>query len=377
MEAEQLIGSRSTMLPVPTRRTFMLGLAAVPLTLAMRAPAAEARKGPYRGAAVMPHLLADAAFARQLVADCDCLTPELHLKWSAVEPQQAAHAFTEADQIADFARRHGKRMRGHTLLWHRSIPGWAAPLIRTGKWVLIERHIGALIPRYTDLVDEWDVVNEPIDADEGSGGLRRNAFLEGFGSGYVERALHEAHQHAPGATLMLNEYGLEPDGAWADARRLAMLRLVERLRARGAPIGGIGVQAHLEVTTRPNYRAFGRFLRELEQLGMRVSITELDVRETDRSASTAERDRQVASTAEAFLDTAMANTAVSGVTTWGLTDTHSWLQQEDPETYAAAAARPVEGDRLNRGLPLDSRLKPKPLAAVISKAMQSASSILS
>jgi endo-1,4-beta-xylanase len=318
----------------------------------------------------MPSLLEEVRFAERLTADCRCLTPEVHLKWDAIEPRSGSRSFEGADRIADFARQRGMRMRGHTLLWHRSTPTWADQAIGQSDWAPVARHFAALMPRYGDIVDEWDVVNEPIDAVDGYQGLRRNQFLDAFGPDYIECALWEARAHAPAARLMLNEYGLEYDGPWGDARRTTMLRLVEHLRARGAPLGGIGVQAHLDLTHQAaSFASFETFLEHLERLGLRVTITELDVREQDRTLPIGERDRRVAAAASAFLDVALSSPAVTGVVTWGVSDLHSWLQHEEFETSLALASRPVLHDRLNRGLPYDGQLRPKAFGDALTEAL--------
>jgi len=351
-----------------SRRNLLLGLTALPFAFARRAPAAATEPMPiYRGAAVMPHLLEETAFVERLVADCSCLTPEVDLKWTSIEPARGCRSWTGADRLAAFARASKMRMRGHTLLWHRATPTWAVDRISEGDWTPIKEHFGALMPRYAELIDEWDVINEPIDADHGIGGLRRNTFFAAFGPDYIERALWQARELAPGAALMLNEYGLEVDGAWGDARRGAFLRLAERLKKRGAPLDGIGIQAHLHLASRTTtFTALNRFLRNLDELGLGVTITELDVREHDRSLPIGERDRHVAATVSSFLDVVLPNRNVRGVVTWGLSDRHSWIQHGDENSAGSLEDDARQTERLNRGLPYGASYEAKPMALAVN-----------
>ena len=77
-------------------------------------------------------------------------------------------------------------------------------------WNLIARYFGSVIPRYGDVIEMWEVVNEPIDPGQRIDGLRENIFLEVFGP-YIGRALTQARTFAPKAQLIVNEYGLEYD----------------------------------------------------------------------------------------------------------------------------------------------------------------------
>ena len=70
----------------------------------------------------------------------------------------------------------------------------------------------------------------------------------------------------------MNDYNIESTGAKASA----MLNLVKQLQAEGAPIDGVGFQAHLIVGSVPT--SFQTVLEQFAALGVEVAITELDVR---------------------------------------------------------------------------------------------------
>jgi hypothetical protein len=134
-------------------------------------------------------------------------------------------------------RRHGKRIRGHPLLWHEQLPAWLTngsftPRQLTG---VIRRYVQTVVSRYRGRIAEWDVVNEPLDE---HGRLRRNLFLRTLGIGYIDIAFRAARRADRAATLVLHQIGAEPP---ASASR-ALQDLVKRLKRRGVPIDGVGLQ---------------------------------------------------------------------------------------------------------------------------------------
>jgi endo-1,4-beta-xylanase len=341
------------------RRGFIAGAAALGAAT-LRAPtaggatslsldAAAGLKGRYFGAAVRPdQLAAEPGLMHTLLQDCGSITAEIHMKWNALQPAADVWTTGPADALADLARREGLKLRGHTLLWDQSTPRWAEQaMTRSRDWSVLGRFIRTTVGRYAGRVTEWDVVNEPIDQN----GLRLNPFLRAYGQDYVVRALEEARAADPQARLFINDYGFEYDNPVEEGRRRAVLRLLVALKDRGAPLDGVGVQAHLDLAKGPlKSEILTPFLAELADLGLEIAVTELDVKEADIRLPLEERDGRVADEVRRYLDIALDQPAVRGVTTWGLSDKHSWLAQ--PGRAGAA---------LNRGLPYDASLSPKPM----------------
>ena len=101
-----------------------------------------------------------------------------------------------------------------------------------------------------------------------------------------------------------------------------------------------------------------------------IIVTELDVKESNYIASAQERDRLVADEVRRYLDVLLSMPYVLGVTTWGLSDRHSWLEVT-PEDYARFPHAWTHGDGpgLNRGLPFDSSMRPKPMYYALRSAL--------
>ncbi len=97
------------------------------------------------------------------------LTCENAMKIQNIHPAEDTYDWAEADRIADFARDHGMKLTGHTLLWHRQAPDWLFAGVTAGDSASLDllkarlnAHIIAVVGRYADVVDNWDVVNEAI-----------------------------------------------------------------------------------------------------------------------------------------------------------------------------------------------------------------------
>lgn len=305
------------------------------------------------------HLADDRDYWKAIARQCGQVTPEAEFNWALVEPARDRFDFSGADAIARFARATSKNIHGHSLLWHLAIPPWAKEAMATREgWWLVRRYMERTMRRYGNKVPSWDVVNEPIEPKDGrADGLRQSPYVSAFGPDYIERALTAAREIAPNAALFVNEYGLEYDTPEEDARRRALLKLLERLKARGVPLAGVGVQAHLDLAKQDHFRAdvLTRFFNEIGALGLQIRISELDVKEADPHQSVARRDKAVADATQRYLEAALANRAVGSVSCWGITDRYSWLNQP----YST-----------NCGLPLDNGYRPKPMFAAIRATLR-------
>ncbi|MEJ5976708.1 endo-1,4-beta-xylanase [Novosphingobium sp. PS1R-30] len=363
------------------RRDILAGMTAMAFIpegrgIAMSPSKAELKSTAVRlGTAVRPEqLVARDNLERTIRRDCSLLVPEYHGQWSAVEWNRGEPWYGNLDLITAFARKHDMMVRGHSLLWEQMTPQWARDeMTRDRSWSTVERHFASLLPRYRGKMREWIVVNEMIDTEDGHRGIRRNSMQRAYGNDYIRRALETAHVLDPDAKLMINEFSIEHDNPGDESRRNALLRLVEKLKTQGAPLHMVGIQGHLELAKGniPQKR-MSRFLSDLVSLEVEVAVTELDVLEDDRSLSLDERDRRVADLTASFLDVALDQPKMTSVVTWSMSDRHSWLQEKSPETEAAMADGVIDSAAINRGLPYDANLTPKPMNQVIQAAIAKA-----
>jgi endo-1,4-beta-xylanase len=150
--------------------------------------------------------------------------------------------------------------------------------------------------------------------------------------------------------MVYNETGLEYDTPRDEARRTAVLKLLEGLKSRGTPLHAFGIQSHLLGSeTNFNPKKLRKFLADVASLDLKILVTELDVTDKDLPKDPKIRDRIVASAYEDYLSVVLDEKAVIAVLTWGLSDRDTWLSQYAPRRDGA----PV------RPLPFDSNLQPK------------------
>jgi endo-1,4-beta-xylanase len=321
-----------------------------------------AKKGLLYGAAISAASInSDPEFVELALRHAGVVVAENDMKWQTVNPGKPEdNNYGPADTVAAFALENGLVFRGHNLLWYRSTPHWFFDLpSKQAMKRAIVKHIHSLAGRYRGKIHSWDVVNEPIEPENGRpDGLRTAVFLDKMGPDYLDLAHLAAREADPSARLVVNEFSLELDGPAYEARRIALLNLLERMRRFGTPVDVVGVQAHLPCAGAAPFSAsrLRRFLAGIASLGLTIQITELDVIDTNTPADQTVRDRLVADTYGRFLDAALDEPAVKMVITWGLSDRYSWL---------AISRR----DQLpSRPLPFDADLAPKPAFEAMARA---------
>ncbi|MEO8115111.1 MAG: endo-1,4-beta-xylanase [Phenylobacterium sp.] len=361
----------------PTRRDCLaLGAAAVLAGAAAPAGSLDelARaKGLRFGSAIgAAHGMADPRNRAVIAAQCGLVVPENELKLYALKPKaEPGYQFAGADAIVAFAKANGMLFRGHTLLWNRNefAPKWILGHDFGGQ-AAAERwftdYIAAVAGRYAGAAQSWDVVNESIDPKTGE--MRDTVFTRQVGPELLEIAFHAARAAAPKAKLLYNDYmGWGPGDA---KHRAGVLRLLERLKAKGAPIDAFGVQGHIANGDAGNVigfpaadqREWRRFIDEVRGMGLDILITEFDVNDTVLPADPAGRDAIAAAVARDFLDVMLSYTEVKQLLSWGIVYRYSWLQTWWP--------RP---DHIRKRPTLyDEAFQPKPLREAVAAASRAA-----
>jgi endo-1,4-beta-xylanase len=253
----------------------------------------------------------------------DQMTPENEMKWGSVHPEILYWNFTTADEMIDWARANGKRVRGHTLIWNKQNPSW----VENGTWtretllVVMENHIKNTIEHFKDRVHEWDVVNEAIDI---NGHWTDNIWYRVIGPDYVDYAFRYAHEADPDARLYYNEQWLDlPD----DPHSQGVIALMRDLRNRGIPVDGVGMQGHVSTQGSGTQSQVSEVMHRFTELGLDVAITEIDVR-TEGIAPPAEQLEAQRSVYGAYARACRLEPRCTSFSTWGIADPYSWY--EDP-----------------------------------------------
>jgi endo-1,4-beta-xylanase len=317
---------------------------------------------------------ANPAYARVLEQECGILVPENELKWAWTRPAPGRFDFRQADAIADYATRHGFRLRGHTLFWTPAkwYPKWLAQTrfaSAAEAEALLTNHVQTVCRRYGKRITSYDVVNEAIQPETGE--IRATNVTRAIGGErFLDLMFHTARAEAPHAQLVYNDYMSWERTADDERHMRGVLKLLEGFRKRGTPVDALGVQSHIRLLKRAPVAAlvresegpWRRFLDEVVAMGYRMEITEFDVNDRMAPAAIGPRDRMVADYARAYLDVMLSYRQLGDILAWGMVDRYSWLEGFDPRR-----------DKLpKRGTPYDRQFRAKPLREAIAAALAGA-----
>jgi endo-1,4-beta-xylanase len=272
------------------------------------------------GAACSPETIeAEADYRRVLAREFNCIVGENCMKFAYLQPEFRKFDFSRSRKLAEFARKHKMKLRGHTLVWHSQLSDWltSGSFTRTGMLDVLQEHIHTVAGHFRGDVFAWDVVNEGL-SDEG-GWRKESPWHRKIGPAYLEHAFRWAHEADPDAQLFYNDYGMELPGKKSDG----CYKLVSQLLRKGVPIHGVGFQFHLGAENRLDKRACMANIRRFNKLGLTVHFTEMDM--GMKKPITDETRREQAEEYASRLQIALDAPDVSAVLFWGFTDRHSWL----------------------------------------------------
>ena len=280
----------------------------------------------------------------------NAVTPENCMKPAPVHPSEDTWRFERPDALVKFCEENKLAIHGHTLLWHAQTAGW---FFEGGDKEVVKKrlkdHIATLVGRYKGKIRSWDVVNEAIN-DRGDAetarteNLRNSRWFQILGPEFLTLAFKYAHEADPDAILYYNDYGIE-----VGAKHESSMVLLRRLIKDGAPIHGVGIQGHWG-TDRVPFEALDKALADYASLGLKVSITELDV--TIRGATGGQLGRggfgrrnepatpedlkaQADAYAKLFGILIKHKDSIERVTFWGLSDRRTWRFGQHPLIFDA------------------------------------------
>ena len=309
----------------------------------------------------------------QIVSENDC-------KWESIQPRSGpdGYNFGPADAFVNYGLANNMYIVGHTLVWHSQTPGWVfqgtnMPAVNTNAVAgagrrggrggggrggatgprasrdeLLQRmhdHISTVVGRYKGKIKVWDVVNEAL-SDGGQNILRDSPWSQIIGQDFIAKAFQYAHEADPDAILRYNDYGLENP-----QKRRKLITLITQLKSNNIPVMAIGSQTHVSVSS-PSFEAEDRALTEIEQLGLPIHITELDVNgaqggqrgmlgDTAGAAAASQgglvsnADQRLATEYDALFRAFAKHKLVKVVTFWGVNDSVSWLRNANPLLFDA------------------------------------------
>ena len=216
----------------------------------------------------------------------------------------------------------------------------------------LKTFIDAMVTKYKGKVRAWDVVNEAVSP---SGALRTSTnstdipdadkvkadklfWADYMGRNYPLKAFQHAQAADPTADLYINDFGLENSVAKTDS----LVALIAELKGKGAKIDGVGTQMHLARST-INFAGIDRVFKKLAATGLKVRVSELDVRVVEGSASNGVLTPELANYQAEIIKyvvhsyiTNIPKAQQAGITFWGVNDKNSWMSnggKEHPLLY--------------------------------------------
>lgn len=263
------------------------------------------------------------------------ITFENDMKWGPYEGTSEARwndIFRALDATKAFGATAPLRLRGHVTVWSQQAPG---DVNNSTDVAFIRSRVEGQIEDYHTFfkgkLTNFDFYNEP-------GNARSLIAKLHPGSGYPNVAQAEIAEIAawfirgqatdPDAQLFINEFNIMNDWNGNDTRVHQYKAFIDRIRDAGGPVGGIGVQAHLD-----RVHTYEVYKRRFEILaapmpptanhpnglpGLPVEVTELDI---NPNVTTPEIQAQMV---DGIVRAAFETPAVQGVTIWGLSDNVVW-----------------------------------------------------
>jgi endo-1,4-beta-xylanase len=287
------------------------------------------------------------------------ITPENCMKPQPTHPSENVYDFKASDALVAWCQSNHIKVWGHNLAWHTQTARWffqgtnGQPVTRELAMERLRDHIHTVVGHFKGKVVGWDVVNEAIDDRAGgkTENLRNDSWARTIGPDYLTLAFKWAHEADPKAKLYYNDYNIDQDTNYDQTppqytgKHASSMLLLKRLIKDGAPINGVGIQGHWHLYN--NIPDIEKAITDYESLGLKISISELDVTATGRNsgafgggggggAVTAEAlEKQAQVYAKLFEIFNRHAKSISRVTFWGISDRRSWRAGQSPLVFDA------------------------------------------
>ena len=240
----------------------------------------------------------------------DQFSPENAGKWGSVERTRDQMSWSALDTMYKYAKDNKIPFKQHNFVWGSQQPSWIGGLSQAEQREEVEEWIRLYCERFPD-TELIDVVNEPPPHTTPS----YTAALGGAGaSGYdwIKQVFVWAHQYCPKSILILNDYN---NVEYANDNSHT-IDIVTRIKNAGAPIHGVGAQAHgcanLSASTVQMY-----IDKIATQTGLPVYISEYDLNIAD--------DNKQRDVMQSQFTMFWNNPNVKGITIWGYIVGSTWV----------------------------------------------------
>jgi endo-1,4-beta-xylanase len=293
------------------------------------------------GTAIIPQDLNTPSFEAIAASQFSVVTPGNEMKWGVVEPTQGVFDWSGADNLVAFAKANHDLIRGHTLVWHNQLPTWLTDGVTKGTISnaqlkdLLKQHIMTEAGRFKGKIWQWDVVNEVFantfdQAPPLPNGMSSGDFwVQHLGPDIISDAFRWAHQADPHALLCYNDFNIAGEDG-TNAKSDAVFAWLQQELAAGVPINCVGDQGHLDTQFGFDGSKMQADLARYASLGLKVAITEADVRTFVNNATDQVPTNGLELFAQPYEEGQMIKACLAvpqciSFTVWGFTDADSWV----------------------------------------------------
>jgi len=226
------------------------------------------------------------------------------MKWPDMEPSNGERSTEALDAMIRWALEKNMSIRGHCLFWAcpERVPSWVQELTEDVLQVRVEQRIKEVIEGYPE-ISEFDVNNEM---------LHCSYYKERLGEEIRTRMFTLSQETSKDVRLYVNDFNIL-NGLNSDA----FMEQIQNLLASGAPVGGIGLQAHFKGAI--DIATMRQVLDQLAIFMLPIKLTELDVDVEDEDLQ--------AQLLNDVMRVAYGHPAVDGVLLWGFWEKAHWRPQ--------------------------------------------------
>ncbi|HAN20478.1 MAG: hypothetical protein A2Y15_04325 [Clostridiales bacterium GWF2_36_10] len=180
-----------------------------------------------------------------------CIAP---IYWDGLEPEKGKPRYDRnspkvyrrpaTDLIVDYCKEKNIGIKAHCIVYDSFAPAWMPRELNLVKKEY-EKHMAELSARYSDSIEDWDVVNESLNWEMyGYSRLATTTFFRE--ADYESWSYHNARRLFPNNNLFINA---GPEEAWeARLTRSHYFYQLESLFSKGINFDGIGMQFHAFVS---------------------------------------------------------------------------------------------------------------------------------
>lgn len=260
--------------------------------------------------------------------------------WASYEGRRGSPNYDYSEKTAVWCREHGITVKGHPLVWDHPAgnPRWLPDdLQEVGR--LSRARVTEIVARFKGRIDIWDVVNEAVHLGKTNQEQRMSKWASTLGARqYVAEHLKLARAANPQATLLVNDYRLDPP----------YVALLDSLRDNGKLLFDvIGLQSHMHGGAWP-MRNVWQHCETYARLGVPLHFTEATVVSGPRTGpgenwgpTTPELEAKQAEQVIRFYTTLFAHPAVQAITWWDFSDNGAWQRAAAGLVRADMSPKPV------------------------------------